>query len=732
MSAGPEAEPEARSEGAGSLPGSQDGTAAGQWHLLGRLAVLERRIHRMVAPDSAASQDAAAGVWEQMYVSQDEVVRLLQEPSVWPVGPDADERRLLQRVEEAADAAEAAGHRLPLRDLARAFALTEQDVAILLVALAPHLDSRYERFYGYLNHGAAGCHATVDTALRLTGQPAASGAVRSRITSGPAARYGLWKLADEDRPFLTRSLQAADRVVAHLLAQDVTDPTITALVSSPVLRPLETASLRGHTDRLETALAGQQVVYLRGPETHQADGITADQALNALTGTAPLTVDLSLLAREADPAGILIAIAREAKLRDHGLRAGPVEALGEEAARLLPLLIRLCEPLTPLVLTGGIPWRLGWSPVPVQEMDPPAWTSAERAQAWRQALGDPAVVLEEHESVVQAMAPYSLGPQDITRAVESARVRAEIDRVPLDARLLQAAARRQYASDFGRLARRIRPAATWDDLVVPETVLTQLHDLTRRARFREHVLTAWRMRPGDGRGHSVCALFTGGSGTGKTLAAEVVAADIGLDLYVINLATVVDKYIGETEKNLERLFTTAEQANAVLFFDEADAIFGKRSETKDAHDRYANIETAYLLQRLERYDGVAILASNLFTNIDQAFIRRFDMITHFPKPDENLRRELWDRCLGHDVPRDDGLDLEHLARTFDLAGGDIRCCTTTAAYQAAETNQPITTHTLLQAIRHEYTKIGRLVDTEKFTPPPEPRQDSRRVGQLDG
>ena len=169
--------------------------------------------------------------------------------------------------------------------------------------------------------------------------------------------------------------------------------------------------------------------------------------------------------------------------------------------------------------------------------------------------------------------------------------------------------------------------------MLPEPVAAQLHELAARARHRDRVLGEWRMRPGGGRGHGVTALFAGDSGTGKTMSAEVIAGELGLDLYAVDLATVVDKYVGETEKNLERIFTEAAGVNGVLLFDEADAIFGKRCEVRDAHDRYANIESAYLLQRMETFDGLAILATNLRANLDEAFTRRLDSIVDFPMPD---------------------------------------------------------------------------------------------------
>ncbi|NKY41448.1 ATP-binding protein, partial [Cellulomonas septica] len=264
------------------------------------------------------------------------------------------------------------------------------------------------------------------------------------------------------------------------------------------------------------------------------------------------------------------------------------------------------------------------------------------------------------------------------------------------------------------LARRIEPAVGWDDLVLPPDVLGSLQEVATRARFREQVLGDWRMRPGGGRGHGVAALFAGDSGTGKTMSAEVVAHELGLDLYVVDLATVVDKYIGETEKNLERIFAGAAGVNAVLLFDEADAVFGRRSEVKDAHDRYANIESAYLLQRMETFDGLAILATNLRANIDDAFIRRLDVVVDFPVPDAGQRVALWDRSLGARVPRDPDVDLTFCADAFELAGGAIRSAAVTAAYLAAQDGGTVAMRHVVAAVYREYRKLGRLTLPSEF------------------
>jgi SpoVK/Ycf46/Vps4 family AAA+-type ATPase len=294
--------------------------------------------------------------------------------------------------------------------------------------------------------------------------------------------------------------------------------------------------------------------------------------------------------------------------------------------------------------------------------------------------------------------------------------RALLDGRPVRAADVRAGVRAQNAAGLERLARRVVPEVGWDDLVLPDHVRGRLANLAVRARHRDQVLGTWRMRPGGGRGRGVTALFAGESGTGKTMACEVIAAELGLDLYVVDLSTVVDKYVGETEKNLERVFAEAVDVQGVLLFDEADAIFGKRSQVHDAHDRYANLESAFLLQRMESFDGIAVLTTNLRANLDEAFTRRLDVIADFPLPDADQRLALWDRCLGTELPRAPDVDLAFCAEKFELAGGSIRACTVTAAYLAAAAGRPVTMADLVDAIRQEYVKLGRLVLDSEFGP----------------
>ncbi len=276
---------------------------------------------------------------------------------------------------------------------------------------------------------------------------------------------------------------------------------------------------------------------------------------------------------------------------------------------------------------------------------------------------------------------------------------------------LDAAVRRLAGGHLDRLARRIRPSRTWDDLVLLPDRLSQLEELTARYRYRDQVYEEWGFRAVPSAG--LVALFAGPSGTGKTLSAEIIAGDLGLDVYKIDLSAVVSKYIGETEKNLERIFSAAGAVNLVLFFDEADSVFGKRSEVSDAHDRYANIEVSYLLQRMESYDGLIILATNFKKNIDEAFLRRIHVAVEFPIPEEDERRSIWELSFPESAPVGE-LDLDVLARQFKVSGGVIRNAALQAAFLAAEAGEEITMERVMLGLKREYQKLGRLMTEDEF------------------
>ena len=666
-------------------------------YLLGRAMLVEERIRTLVA--HRRGQDPAPDdPFRGLYLSDEVVDALL---TATPPAPDAaSERR--DALEEGADAAEAAGVELRLRTLARAAALTEQDVEFLVICLLPDLDTRFERLYGYLNDDVTRRRATVGLALELAGQSPLEATARGRLASGaPLVDNSLVLIEDTDRPFLTRGVRVPDRVTAHLLGDDNPDPALTGVLTEP----------RGHRNPQSVELAhafasGQRLCYVR--ETVGGSGVAVATDALWVAGRAVLCCDAVRLAGCGDVSSTVAVLGREALLRNASLVVSPVDAFAAETAGVIFQLARLP---VPLVLVGTSAWDPEWSDVVPLVTDASRLTVAERTHLWRSELGP----LADDIDLSDIAAQFVFGPRQVAAAITAAEAHARLDRgKPVD-RDLRRGARSQNAAGLERLARRIEPAVSWDDIVLPDKALKQLRELTTRARNRERVLSDWRMRPGGGRGTGVTALFAGDSGTGKTMAAEVIAGDLGLDLYTVNLATVVDKYIGETEKNLERIFTEAARVSAVLLFDEADAIFGKRSEVRDAHDRYANIESAYLLQRMETFDGLAVLATNLRANLDDAFTRRLDIIVDFPLPDEAARVALWQRCFASPVPTQDDLDLGYYARSFVLTGGDIRSAAITAAYLAAEAGSPIGNAEVTTAIRQEYRKLGRLLPTNGQT-----------------
>ncbi|WP_370250051.1 ATP-binding protein [Nocardioides sp.] len=275
---------------------------------------------------------------------------------------------------------------------------------------------------------------------------------------------------------------------------------------------------------------------------------------------------------------------------------------------------------------------------------------------------------------------------------------------------LDAAVRRLLAGPMGRLAQRIRPRKSWDDLVVSGSRAEQLRTIVARFRHARTVYDDWGVTSASGRG--IVAMFSGPSGTGKSLAAEVIAHSLGLDLYKVDLSQVVSKYIGETEQNLDKLFAAASAGSAVLFFDEADSLFGKRAEVKDGRDRYANLEVSYLLQRLERYDGVVILATNLPKNIDDAFLRRIHEVVPFQVPGVEERRAIWDHHLRDgDVPLGE-IDVDRLAQRFEVPGGIIRNAVVSGMFRAADEAAPLSMSHLLAALASEYQKLGRVLNPE--------------------
>jgi ATP-dependent 26S proteasome regulatory subunit len=367
---------------------------------------------------------------------------------------------------------------------------------------------------------------------------------------------------------------------------------------------------------------------------------------------------------------------------------------------------RLIERINgPIIITGSEPLRTLYRSIVMLEIKRPK--AEERLTVWREALG---TATDTMDSQLKTIASNFNFNAMIIRAICKEAFGLHYKADELENYILKSC--RAYSRPrLEALSQRIEPVASWDELVLPDQQLSTLHEIVAHVKWRSRVYDDWGFASKGSRGLGISALFAGASGTGKTMAAEVLANELGLDLYRIDLSQVVNKYIGETEKNLRRVFDAAEEGSAILLFDEADALFGKRSEVKDSHDRYANIEISYLLQRMEAYHGLAILTTNMKSSLDTAFMRRIKFIVEFPFPDASQRALIWKQVFPPRVPTD-SLNFEKLAR-LNVVGGNIRNIALNAAFLAAEVQGPVCMEHLLHAARGEYAKIGKsLTDSE--------------------
>jgi len=585
------------------------------------------------------------------------------------------------------------------------------DAVIVLLAAAPSLDRRLEGVYGFLNDDVTRRAASIGLIIEVCGHTDAASRVRARLASGSLlVRSGLLEIeGEEEASLLRRSVRLHDDVVAYLAGHGVSQDDLPtqpgwivdacASVASGEAVDEVCAALRDGSGLVYCALSPRSMV--------RALGVAAFRAL----GAEVMSIAADQLGGQAIDEGLARTLGRRALLGAAGLVIAPIEPLLEGSGRAFGELV---DSGAPMVLAGRTPWDVRWAErVPyVLEVPQMGGEDARRMLALSlDALRAP----RPPDLDTWDLSQFALTPDGLARAVGTGWMRARSKGRALSLDEVAEGVRLNNASGLNRLAQRVRPRAGWDALIVDAPTLAHLRGLAERVRYR-YEITSGRNQRGAARVSGVVALFAGEPGTGKTLAAEIIARELGLDLYVVNLATVVDKYVGETEKNLEAIFSQAEGVNGVLFFDEADALFGKRTEGGDAHDRYANIEVAYLLQRVSTFDGLVVLATNLRGNMDPAFVRRLDVIVHFAAPMVEERRALWSHFLsGHGAIAAD-VDLDYLAESFRLSGGAIENACLTAAFDARGSGGIITMASVVRATQRELEKLGRLSAPSEFGP----------------
>ena len=603
------------------------------------------------------------------------------------------------------------------------------DQAVLLIAMAPEFDARYERVYGFLQDDVARRRPSVDLILNLLCRSAAEKLeYRGRFGPGSALRRAqLIHLFAEpnhvDPPLISQWVKADEQALREVLNSTELDSRLAGcaeIVTSDLSLaslPLERSQAEGLRNVAFRARAeGEPLrLFFRGPSLPLKR--TAAEALASELNRPLMALDL---AHAAEPVLMLEIAAREARHSNAILFLDTARAASESIPALLSVVKdkRRDVPFDVIIAADVASVSDGLELLPV---DFGLASYQTRRQLWTAHCEESGIHLSPpHLESLAALFP--LYPDQVGSAVreacQHAHWRGESRPAQED---LMAAARTQSSRQIESLARKIEPAHGWEEIVLPPATMAQLRALCSRVVHRHRVLDDWGFHRKLANGKGATALFAGPSGTGKTMAAEIVARELGLELYKIDLSGVVSKYIGETEKNLERVFRAAEHANAILFFDEADALFGKRSEVRDSHDRYANIEVSYLLQKMEMYDGVAILASNLRQHLDESFLRRLAFSVHFPFPDAEQRRLIWQSIWPPETPRDPAIDFETLATRFKLSGGNIKNVALAAAFLAAEDNSPVSMRHVITAVEREFQKMGKPLSDEELGRTPEVR-----------
>jgi AAA+ superfamily predicted ATPase len=698
-------------------------------HLQAELARIDLLIQRAVRRWQLAGQDAA-DTFRGLYVSDAEAGLLLQRPFGANWGetvalPEAEERAFQQAESQARLQARAVRQGRPtrLQSLVEAFGLDEFEEDVLLVCLAPACDLRYEKIYGYLQDDVTRKRPGINLVLDLC---CPSGIDRLQVLShfsaeAPLLRYRLLERFSEPgqnkSPLLSQSLLIDETIVHWLLG--TYKP---AGEMAPYLKRIHAPAaikkqLEPEADFFSKEILDQRPIFIfTGPDRLAQQRAARRVAVDAKQSM--LTVDMATIPKDE----INLVQAVGAALRDARLTASLLfiegwDACLDDGAPATGLWAGLAQHPGVVILAGQAAWR----PVGLPEGRPIFWQEfsipaySERKALWEGYLAQANVSASMDLTLLAGQ--FALTGEQIRDAVLLAVNRAEQNGSALSEEDLMGAARTTSSSRLSGLARKVPARYAWNDIVLPSDQILLLQEIVATVRGRSTVLEEWGVGQKLASSRGVSILFAGPPGTGKTMSAQIIAAELGLDLYKIDLSTIISKYIGETEKNLERIFTEAESSNAILFFDEADALFGKRSEVRDSHDRYANVEISYLLQRMEAYDGVTILATNLRSNLDEAFTRRLQFAVDFPFPDEADRLRIWQSLFPPQVPRAPQLDLPMLAQRFKLAGGNIRNIIVTAAYLASANGGVVTMEHLLHSTRRELQKMGRLVSDDKSLVP---------------
>jgi SpoVK/Ycf46/Vps4 family AAA+-type ATPase len=727
---------------------------------------LKRASHGKTGKVTTANMD----IFKGLYIPEEEIERITGSTDTHNETGDVKQKALLNHIKQLREALSRkidkslkAGIHLPFYHLASVFHLNFFELDTLLICLAPLLDVKYEKFYSYLQDDVTKKFPAVNFILDIL---CSSGKPEKRIDAqsffldqSPLFRYGLVKFIGggdhQSEPLISRCLKLDDRIANFLLGFNVMDAELSSfariinpttgwpsLVMEDELKEqlirlsgdyLTEVGKNSRESKEELAEPMRLVFYLKGPygvgKKSAAEAFCYQLQLPLLIVDTPALFrftrnsvsqyekTLKQLFRETllHTAAIYIEGFDRLVSNDDGVGRDVLqEGFHQE------LIARAVEEFSIITfLSGEKQWhprgRFRGQRFVLLEFSVPTYPL--RRRLWEQYLelsGDIDI------DGIAGKFHFTAG-QIRDAAVEAGNLAAMRrstgnDNIGITMEDLYRGCRSQSNRKLSEMALKIEPHYTWSDIVLPADELLQLKEIRNCVKYRHVVYSDWGFDKKLSLGKGVNILFSGPSGTGKTMAAEVIANELRLDLYKIDLSCVVSKYIGETEKNLAGIFREAKTANAILFFDEADALFGKRSEVRDSHDRYANIEIGFLLQRMEEYEGVVILATNMKKNMDDAFIRRMHFTVDFPFPDENSRLRIWQNIFPKETPLDKGINFEYFSKSFNIPGGNIKNIALAAAFYAADDGMAVTMEHMVQGCKREFQKMGKLCLKSDFGP----------------
>lgn len=666
--------------------------------------------------------------YKGLVMSEQEVYELLENEQDQQMGQDLqdlyEELMALEALIEARLAeSRKRGVWIPLDKLKERFGLTNLERDALFICLAPEIKRKYEKIYAYLQDDMTCKYATADVMFQLICHTAESAhELRGALANDSLLSTYIFVPSDHTSSLISKPLRMKERIVQFVLNQQ---PYHRIGAQYELYKPEQDVP-----ELLLDHGIHKQIVMAENNEAAQKDKRKAVYVISGPSGSGKLlhvrhtskvlqkhliVVDLKELPQNEDDWSTLMDdIVTEALLQQAILCFHHCDALlkDQEQQRRLSLFIqKLSIYQGPLFLLSTedvkpLNWpHREWIPITLSVPD-----AATRTQLWSTISRDWFVQKKMDWGSLGSMFRFTPGQmKDALRYAELQLRWKGKSGQPIGTEELYEACYAQVSSRMSDKATRITPQASWSQLILPDEQKQLLRNACDQMRYRHIVYSKWGFDRRLSYGKGLSMLFSGPPGTGKTMAAEVVAQELHMEIYKIDLSQIISKYIGETEKNLREIFEQARDSHAILFFDESDALLGKRSEVKDAHDKYANVEVAYLLQKVEEYDGISVMATNYLQNIDEAFMRRISYVIHFPFPDEGSRERIWRGMFPEDTPIDEDVNFSYIARKFQLTGGSIKNAAVAAAFLAAREQSAVQMKHILQSLKQELMKQGKII-----------------------